>query len=90
MVGGIVEAIKFKQDISTATVRGTGCERNDIYKVDIKTVFWTYQIKAGDEIWWQAGKVFWTPKNRKTISVLKRLGLKISDIVFKKVGYSYQ
>ena len=89
MVGGVIESINFGKNISIATVRGTGCEQKDTCKVKIKTVFWIFQITKGDEIWWQAGKIYWTPKNPQVITAFKKLGKKIEDIVFHKVGNSY-
>lgn len=36
-------------------------------------------IKEGDKIWWQSGKVYWTPQ-----------GSEVGDVmVFKKIGFSF-
>ena len=36
-------------------------------------------IQVGDQVWWQAGKVYWTPKGSD----------KARDIAFPKIGYSF-
>lgn len=36
------------------------------------------KVEPGDSVWWQSGKVMWTPKDRSVI-----------DVPLEKVGYSF-
>jgi hypothetical protein len=43
------------------------------------------EVRPGDEVWWQCGKVMWTPAATRHG---KRQGVDF-DIVLQKVGYSH-
>lgn len=67
MVGGTVVGVTFRESEGSVLlhVQGTGCERNDTTHVRCKrhrtmAGRWV-QPNVGDSVWWQSGKVYWTP-----------------------------
>lgn len=88
MVGGVVIGVSRTRHETLLNVRdnnrhGDECAvrcrevRNDTNE--------PVQIAVGDQVWWQCGKVYWTPMPRRPCHPVH----KTEDIPLDKIGYSH-
>ena len=68
MVGGEIIGVAIRSDWSHATlnVQGNGCEQNDFRSVNCKTIRkdtgTLAHFEVGDQVWWQCGVLYWSPR----------------------------
>lgn len=77
--------------------RGLVCPRPDTCSVRCRGKSRT-EMEIGDQVWWQCGKVYWTPKEVASVFIGdkhhssnpggKRQGIDF-DVELEKVGYSH-
>jgi hypothetical protein len=94
MVGGTVIGVSRRGDVTLLNVKdntytdecAVRCvERRDDTGEDVR-------VMPGDQVWWQCGKVYWTPKRGKPPVCRYRDHPGVtegSDIPLPKVGYSH-
>lgn len=91
MVGGKIVGLSFLPDrlirvhVHDAIAKDTCCVKTDakILNMDGKVA----PIDIGDSIWWQNGRLYWTPKQN-----IGKKDLKCGrdfDIPMRKIGYSH-
>jgi len=87
-VGGRVELIADQNSYLRITV----IDEKDMVSVKVKKEEGTQYLKLGDDLWWQAGKVLWTPakSNLKGVAYIKKVSPKKTyDFEFTKIAYSF-
>lgn len=88
MVGGIVievAEVKDRPEVLYVDCRDT-TYRKDTCAVYVERNATSEQIQIGDSVWWQCGKVYWTPQ--RNIGLENAKCGKDYDIPIPKVGYS--
>lgn len=78
MVGGKVIGISRKDGEALLTVEDVITERTADNCAVRCIERQAGEIGIGDSVWWQSGKVYWTPKSRTE-----------TDVPLEKVGYSH-
>lgn len=88
MVGGVVVGVAINKEEKTAHVSCVErCYPNDEpTSVRIRGKFYDV-VRPGDSLWWQCGKVYWTPQENRG---KKNLRCHVDyDIEMEKLGYSH-
>lgn len=90
MIGGIVIETQVLEAENRVwiNIRGTGCESGDTLGVYVEADDKARSVSEGDVVWWQATKVYWTP--RVMFGDRCRVQGETHDIELKKIGYSNQ
>jgi hypothetical protein len=98
MVGGIIIGLAHGQDgTSLIHVAGTRGEKGSTCSVRCRGRNRT-EMGLGDQVWWQCGSVYWTPREVASVFVGdrhhssvpggKRQGIDF-DVELEKIGYSH-
>lgn len=93
MVGGKVIGVARGAGGTLLHVQGTkGSEKNDTCSVRCVERRCdngeTISVQIGDQVWWQCGRVYWTPAEVRSSGDTRGCGVRW-DIALPKVGYSH-
>lgn len=65
MVGGIVITTIEGHNRVYINCKGTGCEKRETCAIYVRKNVDAMSVRPGDWLWWQSGKAFWTPADKR-------------------------